>query len=87
MANKKHVALLKQGAEAWNAWRREHPKVCPDLFGAALFGADLSSADLREANLRGTGVSEADLAYSQGWLAGVKRPETIERQRRSLSRA
>ena len=72
MANKKHVALLKQGVEAWNAWRCEHPKVCPDLFGAALFGADLS---------------DADLTHSLGWLAGIKRPETIERQRRSLSRA
>jgi len=53
MANNKHVALLKKGAETWNAWRRANPKVCPDLFGAALFGADLSNADLREANLRG----------------------------------
>ena len=59
MANKKHVALLRQGAHVWNAWRREHPKVCPDLFGANLFGADLSKADLREANLRG-----ADLSYA-----------------------
>src|SRR3954453_9350085 len=61
MANKKHVALLKQGAEAWNAWRREHPTICPDLFGASLFGADLSNADLREANLRGADLSYADL--------------------------
>src|SRR5215210_5246089 len=61
MANRKQLALLKQGVEAWNAWRREHPKVCPDLFGASLFGADLSNADLREANLRGADLSYADL--------------------------
>ena len=132
MANKKHVALLNQGAEAWNAWRREHPMVCPDLFGASLFGAHVSKADLREANLRGadlsyadlrgadlsdanlagadlyratlsdanltqtnlsyanlrgTGLREADLTDSVGWFAGMKRPEAVESQRNSLSRA
>ena len=97
MANKKHVALLKQGAQAWNAWRREHPMVCPDLFGATLFGADLSKANLREANLRGadldyanlrgTGLREGDLADSVRWLAGMKRPEVVENQQDGLSRA
>jgi hypothetical protein len=43
MANKKHVALLRQGAQAWNAWRRKHPRVCPDLFGANLFGGRVGS--------------------------------------------
>src|SRR3954451_9862721 len=74
VANKKHVALLKQGAQAWNAWRREHPMVCPDLFGATLFGADLSKADLREANLRGADLSYADLRgadLSDANLAGA----------------
>ena len=31
MANEEHVALLKQGAEAWNAWRHENPDIRPDL--------------------------------------------------------
>jgi uncharacterized protein YjbI with pentapeptide repeats len=74
VANKKHVALLKQGTGAWNAWRRANPRVCPDLFGATLFGADLSKADLREANLRGADLSYtdlrgADLSYAN--LAGA----------------
>src|SRR3954454_17112748 len=51
MANKKHVALIKQGVDAWNEWRRAHPKVRPDLLGAPLFGANLCGADLREADL------------------------------------
>src|SRR3954452_7074489 len=59
MANKKHVALIKQGVDAWNKWRRAHPKVRPDLLGAPLFGANLCGADLREADLRG-----ADLGYA-----------------------
>ena len=24
MANQSHLALLKEGASTWNAWRREH---------------------------------------------------------------
>ena len=33
MASKKHVARLRQGVDAWNQWRRENPKICPDLSG------------------------------------------------------
>ena len=31
MANPDHVAKLKEGARAWNAWRAENPDVVPDL--------------------------------------------------------
>ena len=44
MANKKHVARLKQGVEAWNQWRRENPKIRPDLSRAGLIRASLSGA-------------------------------------------
>jgi hypothetical protein len=27
MANEEHLAQLKQGVEAWNAWREKHPEV------------------------------------------------------------
>jgi hypothetical protein len=33
MANEEHVALLKQGVDAWNAWRRGDPDVLPALSG------------------------------------------------------
>jgi hypothetical protein len=36
MANDEHVALLKQGVAAWNAWRRDNPDVRPDFSGADL---------------------------------------------------
>ena len=29
MKNKKQLAILKQGAEAWNAWRAEHRDIQP----------------------------------------------------------
>jgi uncharacterized protein YjbI with pentapeptide repeats len=46
MANDEHVALLKQGVAAWNAWRDANANILPDLSGA-----DLSEAILIEANL------------------------------------
>jgi hypothetical protein len=51
MANDKQVALLKQGVNAWNAWRKKNPSI----------GANLSEADLSEANLWGAHLNKADL--------------------------
>ena len=51
MANDGHVALLKQGVAAWNAWRDENPDTRPDLREADLREANLIEADLRGANL------------------------------------
>ena len=56
MANDEHVAMLKKGVAAWNAWRDENPSILPDLSEADLSGAILRGANLREADLR-----EADL--------------------------
>jgi uncharacterized protein YjbI with pentapeptide repeats len=56
MANDEHVAMLKKGVEAWNAWRDENPDIRPDLVQA-----DLRNRYLRGANLRGANLHEADL--------------------------
>ena len=61
MANRKHLALLRQGAAAWNAWRRSNPRTRPCLSGASLFGATLCGANLRDADLRGADLSYANL--------------------------
>jgi len=66
MPNEEHVAMLRMGAAAWNAWRAEHDEL-PDLSraglrGLGLSGFDLSRADLRDADLRGTNCSGANLA-------------------------
>src|SRR5215469_2139297 len=66
MANNEHVALLGQGATAWDEWRAKFNET-PDLSGAGLRGLDLSGfdfsrADLRGADLRGTKFCEADLS-------------------------
>src|SRR3954453_19806146 len=56
MANAEHLAILRQGVDAWNTWRRKEPRVRPDLSEADLRGADLRGADLSKAKL-----IEADL--------------------------
>jgi hypothetical protein len=69
MANDDHIAQLKKGVAAWNAWRQENPDIRPDLSGANLFqakldGANLSGADtdLSKANLSGTNLKQANLS-------------------------
>lgn len=67
MADETHVAVLKQGAAAWNTWRAAHRDTRLDLSGASLrgldlTGADLAHADLTGADLRGTILSRAILS-------------------------
>ena|SRR5271157_3788006 len=67
MANPEHLKILKQGVRQWNTWRREHPRVRPELGMADLKTADLSGADLRgahlpDADLRGANLTGADLS-------------------------
>ena len=66
MANDEHVAILKKGVAAWNAWRSENLNIRPDLGKADLreaklgkapleypFGVNLVQANLSGADLRG----------------------------------
>ena len=73
MARSEHVSKLKEGARAWNAWRRENPRAEPQLgelnlpvghrqFGVAQGGPiDLSQADLCRAALEHATLIGADL--------------------------
>jgi uncharacterized protein YjbI with pentapeptide repeats len=80
MANEEHVAMLKQGVAAWNAWYDENRAIRPNLSGADLSkanlskanlsGANLSGADLGAANLMGANLSDADLRRAN--LRGAK---------------
>ncbi|HWZ98710.1 MAG TPA: toll/interleukin-1 receptor domain-containing protein [Candidatus Dormibacteraeota bacterium] len=53
MANKEHLAILKEGVKEWNEWRTGNPKVRPDLSGLDLPDSKLDGVDLRQANLEG----------------------------------
>jgi hypothetical protein len=65
MANDEHVALLKQGVDAWNAWREENLNIRPDLSGADLHGARLSGAILMDADLTEANLGEAYLRQAK----------------------
>ena len=54
--------LLKQGADVWNQWRKEHPEVQPDLSGANLRGSKLRRVNFQGVNLNGADLSETSLA-------------------------
>jgi uncharacterized protein YjbI with pentapeptide repeats len=66
MPNDEHVAVLRRGASAWNAWRAENRETADlaqaGLRGLDLSGYDLSRADLRGADLRGTNFNGARLS-------------------------
>jgi uncharacterized protein YjbI with pentapeptide repeats len=64
MANQEHLDILKQGVQAWNRWREEHPDVDPDLSNANLRHTNLRGANLRGANLRDANLGDADLYHA-----------------------
>lgn len=61
MANAKQLEILKQGVEAWNQWRKDHPDARINLRGAQLKGRDLSGANFRSADIRGARFKNAAL--------------------------
>jgi Pentapeptide repeats (8 copies) len=60
VANPEHLALLQQGVDSWNAWRRGNLSIFPDLSDA-----DLTKANLREADLRGAKLVKANLVKAK----------------------
>jgi len=75
MANEEQLAILRQGVEVWNKWRKENPDVKIDLIkadlwndlhnvnleGADLNGADLSGVNFHAVDLRGANLFKANL--------------------------
>jgi hypothetical protein len=83
MANDDHIALIKKGVAAWNAWRDENPSILPDLGatllsgatplrGANLVQANLGQADLGGADLGQAKLTEADLSGADLGLANLR---------------
>ncbi len=64
MANPEHVARLKEGVGAWNAWRRTNPGVMVDLESAYLARADLTLANLASAKLARAKFDFTRLTYA-----------------------
>ena len=71
MAHDEHVRVLKQGSEAWNAWRmRNGLNIEPRLSDADLSDANLINANLSRGSLIGANLSGAKLVNAN--LAGAK---------------
>jgi hypothetical protein len=72
-ADSEHLDVLRRGPRAWNAWRRHHATLIPNLIGITLSLSErqlgpisggpvnLASARLRRASLRFATLSGADL--------------------------
>lgn len=65
MANKAHLAKLKESVAAWNKWSAEHKEIQPDLARADLTGATLIGADLIRADLTGVKLFLANLTNAK----------------------
>ena len=63
VADETQIKLLKEkGVEAWNEWRKEHPRRRVNFSQANLFEADLGKANLEQALLRGANLNGANLS-------------------------
>ncbi|MDZ4700227.1 MAG: pentapeptide repeat-containing protein [Rhodothermales bacterium] len=67
--NSEHLALLQDGVERWNAWRKANPNIRPNLSGAilhriALPGVNFSQSDLSRADFRGASLANSSLHFS-----------------------
>jgi hypothetical protein len=71
MANAEHRTILLQGTGAWNAWRKDHPDIVPDLGWADLQGSDLSRVNLARAHLRAANLQNAVLNSAVLWKADL----------------
>jgi uncharacterized protein YjbI with pentapeptide repeats len=65
MADSQHLAKLRDGVRAWNAWRTALSAILPDLKGADLSGTDLSGAALSGADLSGADFVGATLKRAE----------------------
>ena len=64
MGNEEHLAILRQGVEVWNQWRRNNPDTHPELSEANLINADLYKPNLRWADLTRSNLSGANLVFA-----------------------
>ncbi len=63
-ADVQQLEILKQGAHAWNQWRKDNSDVSPVLNDADLKGADLSKCNLQTSEMNGIDLSNANLSLT-----------------------
>lgn len=79
MANKEQLAILSQGVEAWNDWRKQNPDAKVNLRGQSFKGKNLSKVNFSHADIQGANFTHAKLigANFNGAKAGLQRCWTI----------
>jgi uncharacterized protein YjbI with pentapeptide repeats len=80
MANQQHLNILKRGRDTWNKWRKEDPKIRPDLRKVSLSlinltQFDLSFIDFDEAYLWGAYLNNADLNGANFYKANLMKAD------------
>lgn len=71
MANEEHVAILNQGVEVWNQWRKESLGILPDLNRVDLSEADLRTVNFDHADLSGANLFRANLSGANLYRANL----------------
>jgi len=69
MANEEQLAILRQGVDVWNEWRKEDISRKIDLSGADLRNRQLSEINLADADLSGADLTGANLV--RAYLVGA----------------
>jgi uncharacterized protein YjbI with pentapeptide repeats len=64
MAKDEHLAVLEQGTDAWNTWRKGNPTLTPDLSGGALYGVRFREMNLTRVDFSGANLCTADFALA-----------------------
>jgi uncharacterized protein YjbI with pentapeptide repeats len=83
LANSEELAIIQQGAKAWNQWRDKNKERAAfnlsgtdlhgrDLTGANLRGVDLSNADLYQTNFRGADLQDVNFASANLFHADLR---------------
>ena len=78
MANPEHLAILKQGVEAWNAWRKANRQTAIDLQGLDLVSENLAKANLSDAKLVEATLPKATLCWADLSGADLARADLTE---------
>lgn len=61
MTNEEHLAILKQGVNVWNEWRKKNPEVIPNIGEVNLSNQNLSGINFDGAKLLGTNLNRTNL--------------------------
>jgi TIR domain/Pentapeptide repeats (8 copies) len=78
MANKEHLAQLRQGVKTWNDWRSLNPNITPDLVEADLIGTNLAEAHLTRADFAGANLHEAAIGWTIWGDVDLSAPRGLE---------